>query len=114
MRSRVRSRGSSAGEEPRFCFLYPHHTKGIEQFVLRRQGTHLTVGLCADCRAEVDAGHEPARLMVPKRAGSRRPVPYYLRDDAYARSGSGSFRPLEDALLESLSSASVLASGGPR
>ncbi|WP_413336032.1 hypothetical protein ACH82I_05450 [Brevibacterium sp. GP-SGM9] len=121
VRSCLRSRSSSTAQAPRFCFLFPHHTKGIEEFVLRQQGTNLTVDLCANCRGAVDEGHEPARLMVPKRPGSRRPVPYYLRDDAYAHSGFGSFQPLEDALLASLGSANslagssnALASGGPR
>ncbi|WP_181274816.1 hypothetical protein [Brevibacterium oceani] len=101
VRAQLRSRQRTRTEPPGFCFLFPHHTKGIEEFVLRQQGTNLTVDLCADCRTEVEAGHEPARLMVPKRPGSKRPVPYYLRDDAYAHSGFGSFQPLEDVLLES-------------
>jgi len=63
----------------------------------------LRVDLCRHCRAEINAGHEPERLMVPKRPGSERAVAYYRRSDAYAVSGFGSFQPLEDALLEAQS-----------
>lgn len=114
VRSRLRAPKSAQAEPPRRCFLFPHHTKGIESFVLLQQGTNLTVDLCDDCRSEVDAGHEPARLMVPKRPGSKRPVPYYLRDDAYARSGFGSFQPLEDALLDTRPTARASTADSPR
>ncbi|WP_228282762.1 hypothetical protein [Brevibacterium atlanticum] len=112
---RARLHGSaSADQEPRFCFLFPHHRTGVEEFVLRQPGTTLTVDLCADCRNEIDAGGEPERLMVPKRRGSRRPVPYFRRSDAYAQSGFGSFQPLEDALLDSRTSPEATSTGGRR
>lgn len=102
---RKRLRGSSSADEeaPRFCFLFPHHRGGIERFALEQNRTMLRVDLCEHCRAEINAGHEPERLMVPKRPGSKRAVPYFRRSDAYAASGFGSFQPLEDALVEAQS-----------
>lgn len=99
---RARLRGSTSAEDdaPRFCFLFPHHREGIERFALKQDKTTLTVDLCQHCRKEINAGHEPERLMVPRRPGSKRPVPYFQRSDAYAVSGFGSFQALEDALLE--------------
>ena len=98
---RNRLRGSDSADEraPRFCFLFPHHRDGIERFALKQNRTTLRVDLCEHCRAEINAGHEPERLMVPRHPGSKRAVPYFRRSDAYAVSGFGSFQPLEDALL---------------
>lgn len=61
----------------------------------------LTISICAACRADLNAGHEPECLMVPKNPGKKRahPIPYYQRDDAYAASGFGSFTPLEDSIV---------------
>lgn len=103
VRARLRGSTSANDSEPRFCFLLPYHRKGIERFALRQDGTTLTVDLCRDCRDEINAGHDPKCLMVPKRPSSHwsRPVPYFRRSDAYAVSGFGSFQPLEDAMLDS-------------
>ena len=103
VRRQLRRRSGRAEDEPRFCFLVPHHRKDIEDHVLKQSGRSLTVGLCADCREELAAGHDPARLMVPKRPGSTRAVPYFHRDDAYALSGFGSFQPLDEAVLDEMS-----------
>lgn len=111
---RARLRGSSKAdpEVPRFCFLFPHHRGKIEKFALKQQGTTLSVDMCESCRDEINAGHEPERLMVPKRPGSKKPIPYYQRTDVYALSGFGSFQPLEDAVLESMGSPSTSSRGG--
>lgn len=103
VRARLRGSASAREDEPRFCFLLPYHRKGIERFALPQEGTTLEVDLCRACRDEINAGHDPECLMVPKRPGSlrSRPVPYFRRSDAYAVSGFGSFQPLEDAVLES-------------
>ncbi|HJF76804.1 MAG TPA: hypothetical protein K8V63_08645 [Brevibacterium linens] len=103
VRLQLRRRSGRAEDEPRFCFLVPHHRKDIEDHVLKQSGRILTVGLCADCREELAAGHDPERLMVPKRPGSTRAVPYFHRDDAYALSGFGSFQPLDEAVLDEMS-----------
>lgn len=103
MRARLRGSTSASGTEPRFCFLLPYHQKGIERFALRQDGTTLSVDLCRSCRDDINAGHDPECLMVPKRPGlpGTRPVPYFRRSVAYAVSGFGSFQPVEDAVLES-------------
>ena len=103
VRRQLRRRSSSAEDEPRFCFLFPHHRRGIDDHVLKQSGRSLTVALCADCRQELDAGHDPERLMVPKRPGSTRAVPYFQRSDAYALSGFGSFQHLDEAVLDEMS-----------
>lgn len=102
IRARLRGSSKPSRDEPRFCFLFPHHRSGIERFALRQQSTTLTVDLCARCRSEINAGHDPECLMVPKHSRLQwsRPVPYFQRSDAYALSGFGSFQPLEDALLD--------------
>lgn len=102
VRARLRGSTRPSVDEPRFCFLFPHHRAGIESFALKQQRTTLTVDLCAKCRAEINAGHDPECLMVPKRSRLKwsRPVPYFQRSDAYAVSGFGSFQPLEDAVLD--------------
>ncbi|SMX93694.1 hypothetical protein BI49514_02595 [Brevibacterium iodinum ATCC 49514] len=82
--------------------------------MLKQSGRSLTVGLCADCRQELATGHDPERLMVPKRPGSTRAVPYFQRDDAYALSGFGSFQPLDEAVLDGMSPQRSAAVGRSR
>lgn len=103
MRRQLRRRSGTVDEEPRFCFLFPHHRRDIEDHVLKQSGRSLTVALCADCREELETGHDPQRLMVPKRPGSRRAIPYFQRSDVYALSGFGSFQPLDEAVLDEMS-----------
>lgn len=112
VRARLRGSSKASPQAPRFCFLFPHHRNNIEKFALKQQGTTLTVDMCEHCRREINGGHEPECLMVPKRPGSKKPVPYFQRSDAYALSGFGSFQPLEDAVLESLVSPTASATGG--
>lgn len=97
-----------ANEEPCFCFFFPTHTDAITSFVWKQAKTSLTIDICTVCRLDLNAGHEPECLMVPKspEAKKARPVPYYLRDDAYAVSGFGSFGALEDSIVESAKSGS--------
>lgn len=114
LRRQLRRRSSRVEDEPRFCFLFPHHRKDIEDHVLKQSGRSLTVGLCADCRQELATGHDPERLMVPKRPGSTRAVPYFQRDDAYALSGFGSFQPLDEAVLDEMSPQRSAAVGRSR
>lgn len=114
VRARLRGSSKAGPEAPRFCFLFPHHRNKIETFALMQDGTTLMVDMCDHCRREVNAGHEPECLMVPKRPGSKKPVPYYQRSDMYALSGFGSFQPLEDSVLESLGSPSSPVPGGRR
>lgn len=114
LRRQLRRRSSRVEDEPRFCFLFPHHRKDIEDHVLKQSGRRLTVGLCADCRQELATGHDPERLMVPKRPGSTRAVPYFQRDDAYALSGFGSFQPLDEAVLDEMSPQRSAAVGRSR
>lgn len=113
VRARLRGSTSANDEAPRFCFLLPYHRKGIVRFALPQEGTTLEVDLCRACRDEINAGHDPECLMVPKRSGPfrSRPVPYFQRSDAYAVSGFGSFQPLEDAVLESRAGASTAQRG---
>lgn len=101
-----------ANEEPRFCFFFPTHTDAITSFVWKQAKTSLTIDICTACRSDLNAGHEPECLMVPKNPEAKRarPVPYYLRDDAYAASGFGSFAALEDSIL----AASAKAESGRR
>lgn len=103
VRRGLRRRSNRLDDEPRFCFLFPHHRRDIDDHVLRQSGRSLTAALCVDCREDLAAGHDPERLMVPKRPGSTRAVPYFQRDDAYALSGFGSFQPLDEAVLETMS-----------
>ncbi|SDS99084.1 hypothetical protein SAMN04489752_3051 [Brevibacterium siliguriense] len=103
VRRQLRRRSGTVDDEPRFCFLFPHHRRDIDDHVLKQSGRSLTVGLCADCREELGTGHDPERLMVPKLPGSRRAVPYFQRDDAYALSGFGSFQSLDEAVLDEMS-----------
>lgn len=112
VRARLRGSTKVSSEAPRFCFLFPHHRSTIETFALQQDGTTLTVDMCGRCRREINDGHEPECLMVPKRPGSKKPVPYYQRSDVYALSGFGSFQPLEDAVLESLGTPPTSATGG--
>ncbi|SMY05076.1 MULTISPECIES: hypothetical protein [Brevibacterium] len=93
-------------EEPRFCFFFPTHTGAISGFAWRQGTAVLTINVCVDCRADLNAGHEPECLMVPKAPGAKRvkAVPYYQRDDAYAVSGFGSFADLEDAIVTKMGS----------
>lgn len=114
VRARLRGSSKAGPEAPRFCFLFPRHRNKIEAFALKQDGTTLMVDICDHCRREVNAGHEPKCLMVPKRPGSKKPVPYYHRSDMYALSGFGSFQPLEDSVLESLGSPSTSVTGGRR
>ena len=114
LRRQLRRRSGRVEGEPRFCFLFPHHRKDIEDHVLRQSGRSLTVGLCADCRQELATGHDPERLMVPKRPGSTRAVPYFQRDDAYALSGFGSFQALDEAVLDEMSPQRSAAVGRSR
>lgn len=114
LRRQLRRRSSRVEDEPRFCFLFPHHRKDIEDHVLKQSGRSLTVGLCADCRQELATGHDPERLMVPKRPGSTHAVPYFRRDDAYALSGFGSFQPLDEAVLDEMSPQRSAAVGRSR
>lgn len=88
-------------EEPDFCFFFPTHEGPIESFVWKQSTTVLTISICSACRADLNAGHEPECLMVPKNPGRKRvrPIPYYQRDDAYAVSGFGSFTALEDSIV---------------
>ena len=99
IRRRLRDRGDA--EEPLFCFFMPSHTGSIEPVAWRQKGTALTVHACDRCRSDLTTGHEPETLMVPRRPGATRvkPVPYFLRDDAYSNSGFGSFQPLEAAVV---------------
>ncbi|WP_209372337.1 hypothetical protein [Brevibacterium renqingii] len=94
-------RGREDVEEPLFCFFLPSHTGSIEPVVWKQKSTALTVNACDACRDDLTTGHDPVTLMVPKRPGAKRvrPVPYFLRDDAYATSGFGSFQALETAIL---------------
>ncbi|UVI37176.1 hypothetical protein [Brevibacterium spongiae] len=103
VRRQLRRRSDRVEDEPRFCFLFPHHRRGVDDHVLKQSGRSLTVGLCADCGEELAAGHEPKRLMVPKRPASTKAVPYFQRSDAYALSGFGSFQPLDEAVLDEMS-----------
>jgi hypothetical protein len=103
VRRQLRRRSGTVDEEPRFCFLFPHHRRDIEDHVLKQSGRSLTVALCADCREELETGHDPQRLMVPKRPGSRRAIPYFQRSDVYALSGFGSFQALDEAVLDEMS-----------
>ncbi|WP_309130413.1 hypothetical protein [Brevibacterium sp.] len=98
----AKRRADEAGGEPQFCFFFPSHDRDIEPFAWTQGRTTLTVRLCADCRRDLNAGHEPECLMVPKNTGVRkaRPIPYFQRHDAYALSGFGSFAALEDAVAE--------------
>lgn len=88
-------------EEPDFCFFFPTHEGPIRQFVWKQSKTVLTIRVCGSCRADLNGGHEPETLMVPKNPGAKRvrPIPYYQRDDAYAASGFGSFTALEDSIV---------------
>ncbi|WP_231446037.1 hypothetical protein [Brevibacterium zhoupengii] len=112
VRARLRGSSKASSEAPRFCFLFPHHRNKIEEFALKQEGTTLTVDMCDRCRSEINDGHEPECLMVPKRPGSKKPIPYYQRSDVYALSGFGSFQPLEDTVLETLGTPSTSATGG--
>ncbi|WP_245940830.1 MULTISPECIES: hypothetical protein [Brevibacterium] len=99
--SSATQRGKAAGE-PQFCFFFPSHDLEIEPFAWKQARTTLTVLLCAACRRDLNAGHDPESLMVPRNEGLRKslPVPYFQRHDAYALSGFGSFANLEDAVAE--------------
>lgn len=99
----------SQDEEPRFCFFFPTHTGTIDTFAWKQGKAVLTINVCADCRADFNAGHDPECLMVPKTPGAKRAkaVPYYQRDDAYAVSGFGSFADLEDAIVTKTGSGRV-------
>lgn len=102
VRSALRQKPNTQhSDEPRFCFFFPTHTSAINSFAWKQSKTALTIDVCTDCRADLNAGHEPECLMVPKRPGAKwvRPIPYYLRDDAYAASGFGSFAALEDSVI---------------
>lgn len=87
--------------EPTFCCFFPAHTQGIASIPWKQKDTTLTINACAECRAALNADHEPVTLMVPKNPGAKKatPVTYFQRDDAYAASGFGSFQDLEDAIL---------------
>lgn len=101
-KNRSQNEKQKQDEEPRFCFFFPVHSDAIESFAWKQAKTTLTIDVCAACRADLNAGHEPECLMVPKTPGAKRarPVPYYLRDDAYAVSGFGSFGALENSIVE--------------
>ncbi len=93
---------SSAEALPAFCYFFPAHEKPVESIAWKQSGTVLTIDACRTCIADLDAGHDPVCLMVPKNpdAPSSSPVPYFRRDDAYALSGFGSFIALEDAIAD--------------
>lgn len=106
-KNRKRDENRKQDQEPLFCFFFPTHTDPIKSFAWKQAKTTLTIDVCAACRADLNAGHEPECLMVPKAPGAKRvqPVPYYLRDDAYAASGFGSFTALEDSIVEKFAKA---------
>lgn len=97
-----RRAASAETAAPEFCYFFPAHTKPVESIAWKQSGTVLTIDACQTCIADLDAGHDPVCLMVPKDPTilTSRPVPYFRRDDAYALSGFGSFTPLEDAILD--------------
>ncbi len=78
-------RGAGTRQVP--CYFHPDHgwTRGRADF--RLGPAEVSVPACAACAAAVTAGRTPVSLHLPGSDGTA--VPYWSRDDVWARSGFG-------------------------
>lgn len=85
-RDLARSRGGRRGIF-RPCFFDPRHAEATVEAGWRLGQGEVGVPCCRPCAKDVAAGREPQTLTVRRRG---RDVPYYTRDDVWARTGFGS------------------------
>lgn len=105
-RDLTRARGRRR-EVYRACFFQPRHGEATSAAGWQLGQAEVRVPCCRRCAADVADGHEPETLTV-SRWGRR--VPYYTRDDVWARTGFGA---LTDTLARDvLMARDVLADGG--
>lgn len=84
-RDLARSRGGRRGIF-RPCFFDPRHAEAPGEVGWRLGQGQVRVPSCRRCTKDVTAGREPATLTARRRG---RDVPYYTRDDVWARTGFG-------------------------
>lgn len=85
LRSHDLARGGG-GEGYRPCFFDPRHGEAARNARWRFGEGDVEVPCCTTCFGHVDRGREPDSLLLP---GRSRPVPYWQRDDVWARTGYG-------------------------
>lgn len=82
-------RGQGTPYQP--CFFDPRHPEAKEEAGWRLGQAQVRVPCCGRCHRALVKGGEPETLRVASRRG--RPVPYYERDDVWARTGFGATSP---------------------